>query len=263
MESRNFPHEISTGIKADATNCGPQVFTKVVNQLSYRSKYLQLRIAILIVIIGVLLGCETSGNSIICDEKADTVSQPISPLFPIINCPGNVFGLDDSVMPNFACDSGGGIISLRTNWFPTDTSDSFLRQFHLLRDLQVIGPDCDTGERNCKKMKEIPPSVLKIKTIEHLTFMLHSLDSFPNELAELPHLRYLDLSHNFAIRLSNLKSLPELDTLLIYDSGLTDEEAKHLAKMKSVKALGLAGNALSAETITYLKNTLPKAHIDF
>lgn len=106
-----------------------------------------------------------------------------------------------------------------------------------------------------EKLKEIPQEIHLLQELEHLSIDRNkSLRIYPNELAELPKLRYLSLRFNNLKKLPPvLTKLPKLETLILSNNRfLTASKWEYLTKLKTLQVLDLS---YSLQNLS----TLPKA----
>jgi hypothetical protein len=132
-----------------------------------------------------------------------------------------------------------------------------------LKRLMIVGKECDATPSPCPKLKAIPPDLLDIKSLESLSILVQDIRALPTGLAhDLPHLNYLDLSHNFSLRLDWVQGLVGIDTVNLNECGLGDEHITAILQLNQAKALGLQGNRFTEEGKARLRELLPQAFIE-
>ena len=144
-------------------------------------------------------------------------------------------------------------------------------QLKKLRVLIVKGSDCDYTQydknsqviKNCWALRALSPSIKELSYLEELRLPVNSLNSLPNELATLRHLRLLDLTDNAGLAIIDpIVNLVQLQELYLYGCYLERLPAD-INKLKNLRFLGLQGNNLSLTEQARIKRALPNCTIYF
>jgi Leucine-rich repeat (LRR) protein len=137
-----------------------------------------------------------------------------------------------------------------------------------LKTLVITGSDCHTREfdkdgndiTKCWMIKTIPPAIGNLTNLDTLRLTLAVFGKFPDEIAKLQKLRFLDLTDSYMQDIDNLASLENLNQLLLFGCGLT-KLPTGIGKLKKLRFLGLSGNQLDAAEIDRIKQALPDCKV--
>ncbi len=141
--------------------------------------------------------------------------------------------------------------------------DSVFNMPNLLT-LNIKGMDCDYGNHDsCFMIGEIPANIKNLTALTSLSLTVNAIHSVPIEIAELKHLKSIDLTDNAGLNnIDNIEKLDSLEYLYLYGCGLTKLPV-NIGNLHHLKELALTGNNIDAAEQTRIKKALPNCIIKF
>ena len=115
---------------------------------------------------------------------------------------------------------------------------------------------------NNRGLTEIPPELANLPHLEFLELSKNQLEGIPPELANLTRLNHLDLSENNLGEIpAELGGISSLETLYLHKGQLSGEIPPELGKLSNLKFLTLWDNQLSGEMPPELGNLSALEHL--
>ena len=143
-------------------------------------------------------------------------------------------------------------------------------QMKMLKTLMVFGRDCDNGGPHddnkpndgieCWMINEIPSKIGNLVNLDTLRLTLGTFTKFPDEIANLKSLRFIDLTDSYMSDIDNLMTLKNLNQLWLYGCGLS-RLPDNIGNLSNLKFIGLVGNNLDSSEVNRIRKALPNCEV--
>ena len=132
-----------------------------------------------------------------------------------------------------------------------------------LRELSIMGMDCDTGSDSCWAVSVLPPEIGNLTNLETLRLNVNAISNLPAEMSKLTKLKELVLDDNLSLQnIEAICQLPNLEHLSLFGCGLRKLPVI-IRLLTRLKTIGLTGNPLTEKDIEVLHRALPDCKIIF
>ena len=130
------------------------------------------------------------------------------------------------------------------------------------KSLHIFFPDCNVIRENCFSPSTLPINIGKMDSLQSLGIHgAHNLVGISN-LDSLPSLSKLDLSSSTRIDFNEVDKLDQLDSLILIDCQLENDDLHSISKMQNLSYISLEWNPfLDSKEISLLRLNMPNCRI--